>query len=204
MWASSQMTSTDLRLTMGDVPAREMCESLAHDQGLLDRLADKVAEELITGEFAKHKQAEIENRMEETRLRLVELGSVRAITGIPRNLRDEWPNYGLDRKRAILGAVLNKVTVYPQGSLAPFDADLIDPDWKLWAARVPSSQNVHWSRRGNASRAMAGRPAGGSEPAAAAVCLGVDDTVRVVGGRSAKPPAFHLAGSWPVPVSGRG
>jgi hypothetical protein len=68
--------------------------------------------------------------MEETRLRLVELGA-RAITGIPRNLRDEWPNYGLDRKRAILGVVLNKVTVYPQGSLAPFDPDLIDPDWKV-------------------------------------------------------------------------
>lgn len=114
-----------------DDPAREICESLAHDQGLLDRLADKVAEELITAEFAKRKQAEIENRMEETRLRLVELGSARAITGIPRNLRDEWPNYGLDRKRAILGAVLNKVTVYPQGSLAPFDPDLIDPDWKV-------------------------------------------------------------------------
>ena len=97
---------------------------------MLDRLVDKVAEELITAEFAKRKQAEIENRMEETRLRLVELGSARAITGIPRNLRDEWPNYGLDRKRAILGAVLNKVTVYPQGSLAPFDPDLIDPDWK--------------------------------------------------------------------------
>jgi len=80
-----------------DDPAREICESLAHDQGLLDRLADKVAEELITAEFAKRKQAEIENRMEETRLRLAELGSARAITGIPRNLRDEWPNYGLDR-----------------------------------------------------------------------------------------------------------
>jgi hypothetical protein len=69
--------------------------------------------------------------MEETRLRLAELGRARAITGIPRNLRDEWPNYGLDRKQAILGAVLNKVTVYPQGSLAPFDPDLIDPDWKV-------------------------------------------------------------------------
>ena len=28
-----------------DDPAREICESLAHDQGLLDRLADKVAED---------------------------------------------------------------------------------------------------------------------------------------------------------------
>jgi hypothetical protein len=45
-----------------DDPAREICASLAHDQGLLDRLADKVAEELITAEFAKRKQAEIENR----------------------------------------------------------------------------------------------------------------------------------------------
>ena len=66
-----------------DGPAREICESLAHDQGLLDRLADKVAEELITAEFAKRKQAEIENRMEETRLRLVELGSARATPGRP-------------------------------------------------------------------------------------------------------------------------
>jgi hypothetical protein len=70
-----------------DDPARENCESLAPDQGLLDRLADKVAEELITAEFAKRRQAEIENRMEETRLRLAELGSARAITGIPGTAR---------------------------------------------------------------------------------------------------------------------
>jgi hypothetical protein len=34
------------------IRAREICEALARDQGLLDRLADKVAEELITAEFA--------------------------------------------------------------------------------------------------------------------------------------------------------
>jgi DNA invertase Pin-like site-specific DNA recombinase len=114
-----------------DDPTRELYELLAHDQGLLDRLADKVAEELITVEFAKRKRAEIENRMQETRSKLARLGSARAIAGIPRNLRDEWPNYSMDRKRAILGAVLNKVTVHPQRSPTPFDPDLIDPDWKV-------------------------------------------------------------------------
>ena len=125
------MTSTDLRLTILTIRLERSVNHWPTTRACWTGWPTRVAEELITAEFAKRKQAEIENRMEETRLRLVELGSARAITGISRNLRDEWPNYGLDRKRAILGAVLNKVTVYPQGSLAPFDPDLIDPDWKV-------------------------------------------------------------------------
>jgi hypothetical protein len=107
------------------------CGRVSRNAETIENLIVEALFVVVESEFAKRKQAEIESRMEETRLRLVELGSVRAITGIPRNLRDEWPNYGLHRKRAILGAVLNKVTVYPQGSLAPFDPDLIDPDWKV-------------------------------------------------------------------------
>src|SRR4030095_9613224 len=73
-----------------DDPARELHEQLARDQGLLDRLEDKVAEELIRPKAAKRKGAEIERRMDAARERLGRLGDARVATRVPRNLRDVW------------------------------------------------------------------------------------------------------------------
>jgi hypothetical protein len=115
----------------GDDPARELYEQLAHDTGLLDRLEDKVAEELISPATAKRKRAEIERRMERTRAKLSKLGDRRVVASIPRTLRAEWENYSIDRRRAILRAVLNKVVIHPQGSGYRFDSDAIEPDWKV-------------------------------------------------------------------------
>jgi site-specific DNA recombinase len=115
----------------GDDPARELYEQLAHDTGLLDRLEDKVAEELISSATAKRKRAEIERRMERTRAKLNQLGDRRVVASIPRNLRAEWENYSIDHRRAILRAVLNKVLIRPQGSGYRFDPDAIEPDWKV-------------------------------------------------------------------------
>jgi len=112
-------------------PSRELYEQLAHDAGLLDRLEDKVAEELIKPTTARRKRAEIECRMERTRAKLDQLGDRRVMVRIPRNLRAEWEGYSLDRRRAILRAVLNKVVIHPQGSRYRFDPDLIVPDWKV-------------------------------------------------------------------------
>jgi site-specific DNA recombinase len=116
--------------TTPDDPTRELYEQLAHDQGLLDRLEDKMAQELIPESAYRRNRNAIESRMEDARQKLARLGSARAVAAIPRNLRAEWLNYSMDRKRSIVGAVLNKVTVFPQGSRTPFDPDLIVPDWK--------------------------------------------------------------------------
>jgi site-specific DNA recombinase len=123
-----------------DDPTRELHEQLARDQGLLDRLEDKVLEELVKPETAKRKRAEIERRMDIARDRLARLGDTRVAAHVPRNLRSVWPNLSLDRRRAILMAVLRLppvgrgIVVHPQGSNrgpGGFDPDSIDPDWQV-------------------------------------------------------------------------
>ncbi|HEV8373646.1 MAG TPA: recombinase family protein [Actinomycetota bacterium] len=115
-----------------DDPTRELHEQLARDQGLLDRLEDKVAEELIRPEAAKRKRAEIERRMDVARDKLGRLGDSRVAARVPRNLRDVWPNLSLDRRRSILAVVIERITVNPQKPLGPggFDPDAIVPTWR--------------------------------------------------------------------------
>jgi site-specific DNA recombinase len=115
-----------------DDPTRELHEQLARDQGLLDRLEDKVAQELIRPEAARRNRAEIERRMDVARDRLGRLGDARIAARVPRNLRDVWPNLSLDRRRSILAAVLNRVTVHPQGAgTRTLDPATVDPAWRV-------------------------------------------------------------------------
>src|SRR5215211_140380 len=118
------------RAAAKDDPTRELYEALARDQGLLDRLEDKVAEELIRPEVAKRKRAEIERRMETTRRRLAELGDARVAARIPKNLRTVWQDFSLDRKRAILGAVVDRVEIHPQGMSPVFDPKSVKVTWR--------------------------------------------------------------------------
>jgi site-specific DNA recombinase len=113
-----------------DDPTREFHEALARDQGLLDRLEDKVVEELIRPETAKRKRAEIERRMEAARHRLAELGDARVTARIPRNLRAAWEDFSLDRKRAIVAVVVEQVEIHPQGMSPVFDPDAIKVTWR--------------------------------------------------------------------------
>jgi site-specific DNA recombinase len=111
-------------------PTSELYEALARDQGLLDRLEDKVAEELIKPETAKRKRAEIERRMESTRRQLAELGDARVAARIPQNLRAVWQDFSLDRKRAIIAVVVERIEVHPQGMSPVFDPNAIKVSWK--------------------------------------------------------------------------
>jgi site-specific DNA recombinase len=113
-----------------DDPTRGLYEGLARDQGLLDRLEDKVVEELVKPETAKRKRAEIERRMEAARHRLAELGDARVAARIPRNLRAVWEDFSLDRKRAIIAVVVERVEVHPQGMSPVFDPDAIEVTWR--------------------------------------------------------------------------
>jgi hypothetical protein len=105
---------------------------LLHDQGLLDRLEDKVAQELISPPAAKRNRAEIEQRMDRNRERLARLGGNRVLAHIPPNLRDVWPDLNLDRQRAILSAVIERVLILPQGRghAQAFDPEKVRCLWK--------------------------------------------------------------------------
>jgi site-specific DNA recombinase len=114
-----------------DDPTRELHEQLARDQGLLDRLEDKVAEELIRPEAARRKRAEIERRMDAARERLARLGDARVAARVPRNLRHAWENFSLDRRRAILAVVIERITVHPQGrGTQTLNPDTIEVTWR--------------------------------------------------------------------------
>jgi hypothetical protein len=118
-------------------PARELHEQLARDQGLLDRLEDKIAQELISPEAAMRNRAEIERRMDAAREKLARLGDSRVTARVPRNLRAVWPHLSLDRRRAILKAVLKLppegkgIEVYPTGpGRRAFDPNAIKVTWR--------------------------------------------------------------------------
>src|SRR4029453_9567145 len=98
---------------------------------LLDRLEDKVAEELISPEAARRKRAEIERRMDRSRGELARLGNTRVVANVPTNLRDVWPNFSLDRQRAILSADVERIAIPPHGpGRRAFDPDAIKVTWR--------------------------------------------------------------------------
>jgi site-specific DNA recombinase len=109
-------------------PTAALYERLARDQGLLDRLEDKVAQELISPQAAKRNRAEIERRMDDTRNWINRKRGRQIVTLVPRNLRDVWPDLSIDRRRAIVRAVLTKVMVHPQSGPA-FDPNKIEALW---------------------------------------------------------------------------
>jgi len=113
-----------------DDPTRELYEALARDQGLLDRLEDKVAEELVKPETAKRKRAEIERRMEAARRQLADLGDTRVAARIPRNLREVWQDFSLDRRRAIIAVVVERIEIHPQGMSPVFDPAAVKVTWR--------------------------------------------------------------------------
>jgi site-specific DNA recombinase len=93
--------------------SRKLYDALARDQGLLDRLEDKVAQELITEGAARRNRAEIEQRMENTREKLATLKDDQVGAHVPRNLRMAWKDFSLDRRRAILRAVIERIDIDP-------------------------------------------------------------------------------------------
>jgi site-specific DNA recombinase len=109
-----------------DDPARPLLEELARDQGRLDRLADKIADELITADEGRRQRARIEARMDQARDQLARLDSGRVVAAIPRNLREVWPDLSLDRQRAILGVLIERVVIHPQGHPWAFDPSAIE------------------------------------------------------------------------------
>jgi len=113
-----------------DDPARELYEQLAHEQGLYDRLEDKLARELISEETFKRNRTESEERMDALRHKIAELTDNRIIAQIPRNIREVWPSLSIDRQRAILAAVIDHIEIHPQGKGTRFDPDTIKVIWK--------------------------------------------------------------------------
>lgn len=79
----------------------------------------------------------LERRLTEARRRLdVESGTLplNGYTGKAGALRKAWPELSLDRKRAILGVVFERITIVPANPALPrnkFDEDRVVPAWRI-------------------------------------------------------------------------
>jgi hypothetical protein len=67
--------------------------------------------------------------MEDTR-RIARKRGGHVIAQVPRNLREVWPNLSLDRRRAIVKAVVVKIKVNPQPNSVVFDPGAVEVDWR--------------------------------------------------------------------------
>jgi site-specific DNA recombinase len=121
-----------------DDPIAPAYEQLARDQGLLDRLEDKMAQELISEPAYKRNRAEIERRMEDTRKWADRKRGRQVIVYVPKNLREVWPDLSMDRRRAIIKAVLVKVVVLPQrGNPQVFHPEFVKAIWRDGQEALP-------------------------------------------------------------------
>jgi hypothetical protein len=89
-----------------------------------------VADELISPPTAKRKRAEFEAQMVRLRERLAALTGGRVRAHIPPNLREVWPDLSLDRRRAILLSLIERIWVLPVTKPGGgFDPDAIRVMW---------------------------------------------------------------------------
>jgi DNA invertase Pin-like site-specific DNA recombinase len=111
-----------------DDEVQKLLERRATVTGLLDRLEDKVARELITEPAYKRNRMELEDELEGISRKLARLQDDSIVPAVPRNLRAVWSDLAFDRQRAIVGVVLRsigrRVVLYPQHSRY-FDPDSV-------------------------------------------------------------------------------
>lgn len=98
----------------------------------------ELAEMWAAGELGKVEwgaaRAALDKRLDAARSRIVVDQAPNALAGLPSNpdeVRQMWPSFTFDRRRAILGAVISKVTIGPgRRGYNRFDAGRVDVEWR--------------------------------------------------------------------------
>jgi site-specific DNA recombinase len=116
-------------------PTRPHYERLAELTAELDVLDRRIGEAELAEELGRrpHPSAATLRRMladreaerERHQAAVDRLQHGRVVAAVPRNLREQWPSYSLDRQRAILAAMIERVEVHPQGRGRVFDPNAI-------------------------------------------------------------------------------
>jgi hypothetical protein len=104
-------------------------DAMVAEAELAERLGDKPSPSAAT---LRRKMTEREAERERHHQAVSRLQHDRVVGQIPRNLRDVWPRMSLDRRRAILAALIEWIKVYPQGQGRNFDPDAIKMKPRGW------------------------------------------------------------------------
>ena len=114
-----------------DDPTKPNYARLAELQALKDGLEDKFARDVIKEAAFVRNMAAFETEEEQCWAAIERLKDGRVRAHLPRNLRELWPSYSLDRKRAILRAWIDRIDIHPQSGRV-FDPDAVDLKVKGW------------------------------------------------------------------------
>jgi site-specific DNA recombinase len=124
-----------------DDPARPHYERLTEITAELDVLDRRIGEAELAEELGRtpHPSAAALRRMladreaerEQHQAAVTRLQHGRTMAAVPRNLREVWEQLSIDRRRAIMAAVIERIEVHPQGRDMAFDPDAIKvkPRW---------------------------------------------------------------------------
>ena len=125
-----------------DDPTRPHYEALARLTAELDTLDAMVAEAELAERLGgkprpsaatlRRKVAEREVERDHHQQAVNRLQHNRVVGQVPRNLRDVWHELSLDRRRAILAAIIEWIKIHPQGQGRDFDPDAIEMKPRGW------------------------------------------------------------------------
>jgi DNA invertase Pin-like site-specific DNA recombinase len=116
-------------------PTRPHYERLAELTAELDVLDRRIGEAELAEELGRRPQpssatlrqmaADRDREREQHQAAVTRLQHGRVAAAVPRNLREQWPKLSLDRRRAILAAMIERIEVHPQGRGKAFDPNAI-------------------------------------------------------------------------------
>jgi site-specific DNA recombinase len=121
-----------LRDSAGDDADAQLGEQLANDERRLLELADDYADERIGRAEWLRLRDRVEARVKDARGRLAKRASIDVLAGADGGaLRASWPELEVTRRRAIVSAVIDRITIAPARPGFPrFDPERIDVAWR--------------------------------------------------------------------------
>jgi len=118
-----------------DATLTAISEGLAADRGRLDELAGMFAAGAVTGREWMTARDPIQARIRDAERRLAAMTDSAALSGLIGNstqLRQQWAALGLDRRQAIIRAVLDHAVITPGTAGArELDINRVQPTWRL-------------------------------------------------------------------------
>lgn len=128
--------SRGLRAAGPDKAGSGLASSIADDEAQLQELATMWAKKAITlAEFLSARKV-IEDRLRGQRAQFARRDQhsvLRDLVGHGNQLRKDWPSLNLDQRRAIIGAVLDRVNIKPAPATGRnfFQRERVSPVWKF-------------------------------------------------------------------------